>query len=123
MPIDFNPHFIFNQNSNVQQKIVNRQSISANGEGGDTFVKRVMQNVAPTPYDGIKITDEDREIIFTNLVDTDMLFGHRNDAKGYGHAIEEIDDYLATIYQLSPEESDYVKNFALKYRISGGADD
>lgn len=56
MPIDFNPHFIFNQNNNVQQKIVNRQSISANGEGGDTFVKRVTQNVAPTPYDGIKIT-------------------------------------------------------------------
>ena len=26
-----------------------------------------------------------------------MLFGHRNDAKGYGSAIEEIDKYLAKI--------------------------
>lgn len=37
------------------------------------------------------------DLIFTNLVDTDMLFGHRNDAKGYGRAIEEIDTYLAKI--------------------------
>lgn len=39
----------------------------------------------------------DFELIFTNLVDTDMLFGHRNDAKGYGSAIEEIDTYLNKI--------------------------
>lgn len=37
------------------------------------------------------------EMIFTNLVDTDMLYGHRNDAKGYGKAIEEIDTYLGQI--------------------------
>ena len=36
-------------------------------------------------------------LIFTNLVDTDMLYGHRNDAKGYGRAIEEIDTYLEPI--------------------------
>lgn len=36
-------------------------------------------------------------LIFTNLVDTDMLYGHRNDAKGYGNALEEIDVYLGEI--------------------------
>lgn len=36
-------------------------------------------------------------LIFTNLVDTDMLYGHRNDAKGYGAALEEIDVYLGEI--------------------------
>ncbi|MFA7658080.1 MAG: phosphopentomutase [Candidatus Gastranaerophilaceae bacterium] len=36
-------------------------------------------------------------LIFTNLVDTDMLYGHRNDAKGYGQALEEIDVYLGEI--------------------------
>uniref|UniRef100_UPI00402A20B2 phosphopentomutase n=1 Tax=Candidatus Scatousia sp. TaxID=3085663 RepID=UPI00402A20B2 len=41
--------------------------------------------------------DKDFELIFTNLVDTDMLYGHRNDAKGYGKAIEEIDSYLTEI--------------------------
>lgn len=39
----------------------------------------------------------DFELIFTNLVDTDMLYGHRNNAKGYGEAIEEIDRYLSEI--------------------------
>lgn len=36
-------------------------------------------------------------LIFTNLVDTDMLYGHRNDAAGYGKALEEIDVYLSEI--------------------------
>jgi len=36
-------------------------------------------------------------LIFTNLVDTDMLFGHRNDAVGYGKAIEEIDEYIGVM--------------------------
>lgn len=39
----------------------------------------------------------DTELIFTNLVDTDMLYGHRNDPKGYGKAIEEIDSYIKPI--------------------------
>ena len=29
-----------------------------------------------------------------------MLYGHRNDAKGYGQAIEEIDSYLEKILPL-----------------------
>lgn len=37
-------------------------------------------------------------LIFTNLVDFDMLFGHRNDPKGYGEAIEEFDNRLQEIY-------------------------
>lgn len=37
------------------------------------------------------------EIIFTNLVDTDMLYGHRNNPEGYGKAIEEIDTYIKPI--------------------------
>lgn len=41
--------------------------------------------------------ETDKSLIFTNLVDTDMLYGHRNDAKGYGKALEEIDEYLSLI--------------------------
>ena len=44
-----------------------------------------------------------KSIVFTNLVDTDMLYGHRNDAFGYGRAIEEIDEYVGRII---PEMSD-----------------
>lgn len=34
------------------------------------------------------------EFVFTNLVDTDALYGHRNDPRGYGDALEEIDRCL-----------------------------
>jgi len=34
------------------------------------------------------------DFIFTNLVDTDMLYGHRRDSFGYKKAIEEIDSYI-----------------------------
>lgn len=33
--------------------------------------------------------------VFANLVDTDMLYGHRNDVKGYAAALEEIDAALS----------------------------
>ena len=33
-------------------------------------------------------------LIFTNLVDFDQNFGHRNDVEGYGAAIEEFDRWL-----------------------------
>jgi len=47
-----------------------------------------------------------KSLIFTNLVDTDMLYGHRNDAAGYGKALEEIDVSLGEILDnLQDEDS------------------
>ncbi|MBF9016057.1 MULTISPECIES: phosphopentomutase [unclassified Oceanispirochaeta] len=37
---------------------------------------------------------EAKEFLFVNLVDTDMIFGHRRDVKGYGFAVSEIDTKL-----------------------------
>lgn len=48
--------------------------------------------------------EKDKSLIFTNLVDTDMLYGHRNDAKGYGKAIEEIDTYVDDIIEVMSED-------------------
>ena len=38
-------------------------------------------------------------LIFTNLVDFDMLYGHRNDPIGFGHAIEAFDRRLPELLQ------------------------
>ena len=38
-----------------------------------------------------------RGLIFTNLVDFDMLYGHRLDIEGYGKAIEAVDAFLPTL--------------------------
>jgi phosphopentomutase len=35
-----------------------------------------------------------RGLVFTNLVDFDMLYGHRLDIEGYGRAIEDLDAFL-----------------------------
>ena len=78
----------------------------SNKEGLELTIKAIdgSLDLESIKYSGVNITDETREIIFTNLVDTDMLFGHRNDAKGYGKAIEEIDNYLDKIIPLITED-------------------
>ncbi|MCR4944201.1 MAG: phosphopentomutase [Clostridium sp.] len=46
----------------------------------------------------------DEGLIFTNLVDFDMLYGHRNDPEGYGKAIEDFDSRLEEIYSKLRDE-------------------
>lgn len=44
-------------------------------------------------------------ILFTNLVDTDMIYGHRNDVEGYAGALEYFDGKLPEIFaQLKDED-------------------
>ncbi|HHY64740.1 MAG TPA: phosphopentomutase [Clostridiaceae bacterium] len=43
------------------------------------------------------IRDDFSGILFTNLVDFDMLYGHRNNIEGYARAIEDFDQRLPEI--------------------------
>lgn len=43
-------------------------------------------------------------LIFTNLVDFDMLYGHRNNPKGYAEALEELDLRLPQLLNLLRDE-------------------
>ncbi|WP_294341850.1 phosphopentomutase [uncultured Clostridium sp.] len=45
------------------------------------------------------IKNESKGLIFTNLVDFDMLYGHRNDAEGYKKALEYFDMRLPEIIE------------------------
>ncbi len=36
-------------------------------------------------------------LIFINLVDFDMLYGHRNDVEGYAAALEAVDEWIPTL--------------------------
>jgi len=47
---------------------------------------------------------EKNGLIFTNLVDFDMLYGHRNDVEGYGRALEQFDENLPRILEAMGEE-------------------
>lgn len=70
-----------------------------NKEGLELTLKALKNelNLDEIAYDKNAKYSNPNSFIFTNLVDTDMLFGHRNDAKGYGKAIEEIDTYVDDI--------------------------
>lgn len=71
--------------------------IGCNKEGLELTLEAVKNDLN---LDKIKVTEvlnPDKALIFTNLVDTDMLYGHRNDPEGYGKALEEIDVYMGEI--------------------------
>lgn len=74
------------------------------GKIEDIFAHRGITTVDHTKNnpDGIEATirflKEGRgDFIFTNLVDTDMLYGHRNDPEGYAKALEYFDAKLPEI--------------------------
>lgn len=50
--------------------------------------------------------DELKEgLIFTNLIDFDMLYGHRNNPEGYAKALEEFDQRLPEIIERLDDDS------------------
>ncbi len=74
------------------------------GKIKDIFVNSGISEAIPTGSnkEGLEATlksikEKKWDLIFTNLVDTDMLYGHRRDAQGYKGAIEQIDLYLGEI--------------------------
>lgn len=67
----------------------------------DIFAGKGLQKANPTVSnaDGMKKTLEFSKtdfhgLCFTNLVDFDMVFGHRNNAPGYANALMEFDKWL-----------------------------
>jgi len=46
-----------------------------------------------------QISYYETEFIFSNLVDFDMLFGHRNDSLGFANALEYVDSKLPSIIE------------------------
>src|SRR6185295_3709155 len=51
------------------------------------------------------INDSDAGLIFTNLVDFDSKYGHRNDAPGYAKALETFDAELAGLLEsMQPDD-------------------
>ncbi len=66
----------------------------SNGVTEDRTAKNNEQSIDQT-IDALH--DESRGIIFSNLVDFDMLFGHRRDAEGFARALEHFDSRLPEI--------------------------
>ncbi|MCS6817633.1 MAG: phosphopentomutase [Blastocatellia bacterium] len=54
-------------------------------------------NMASIESTLLAMRETDAGLIFTNLVDFDMLYGHRNDVEGYARALEAFDARLPEI--------------------------
>jgi phosphopentomutase len=60
----------------------------------DLTAKNNQQSIDQTIY---ALNQKTRGLIFSNLVDFDMLYGHRRDAEGYARALEHFDSALPAI--------------------------
>ncbi len=74
------------------------------GKIGDIFAHKGLTGEFPTGnnVEGIdrtidSIKEDSRGIIFTNLIDFDMKYGHRNDPEGYARCLEGFDARLPEI--------------------------
>ncbi len=82
------------------------KTVAAVGKIEDIFAGQGITEAIHTKddQDGIEVTlkfmeQVDRGVIFTNLVNFDAQFGHRNDAEGYGRHLEEIDEQISRLIQ------------------------
>jgi phosphopentomutase len=64
--------------------------------------------------DGLRLTLEalaalERGLLFVNLVDFDMLYGHRNDVPGFARALSELDAWLPALHAaLKPDDIAFI---------------
>lgn len=82
----------------------NKIQTIAIGKINDLFnYKGIMiQEKSKSNKEGMEIilkcaTDTNGSFIFTNLVDFDVYFGHRNDAYGFANALKQFDDFLPSL--------------------------
>jgi len=81
------------------------------GKVGDLFAGRGLSVSLPSESNrhGMELTlqavrERPAGLIFTNLVDFDMEFGHRLDAAGFARALEEFDAWLPGLQSLLGQE-------------------
>lgn len=84
----------------------NNMEVYAIGKIEDIFVNKgiTRSNHTHNNEEGIEATieaikEDFRGLIFTNLVDFDMIYGHRNNVQGYADALKYFDEKLPEIIE------------------------
>lgn len=87
------------------------KSVISVGKISDIFAGRGITESHPTHGNAegmevtLRMTEKDFSgLCFINLVDFDMLYGHRQDTEGYARALEDFDAFLPTLLSRLGEE-------------------
>ena len=77
--------------------IFNQQGIDKSwpDKGNRACIERTLELMS--------VAESSDEFIFVNLVDTDMIYGHRRDIQGYHDAVQAIDESLSEMMALMHE--------------------
>ena len=67
------------------------------GEGFDQYRKTKSNAEGISQLLSLMTANIDQSFVFANLIDTDQLYGHRQDPAGFARALEEIDRALPAI--------------------------
>ena len=91
--------------------IENGLAVKAVGKINDIFAGKGISDMVRTKnnMDGVdKMLDYSKEdfegLCFVNLVDYDMLYGHRNDVEGYAKALTEFDERMPEIQAMLKDD-------------------
>jgi phosphopentomutase len=83
------------------------------GKISDIFAHQgISQSIKATGHDALfeetlraMDSPHPKQLIFTNFVDFDMVYGHRRNLPGYAHALEALDKRLPELHQkLTPDD-------------------
>jgi phosphopentomutase len=96
----------------LDKAVRNGYEVVGVGKIGDIFAHRGLTREihAPNNHEGILKTiecvkEDFKGIVFTNLIDFDMKYGHRNDPEGYAGALEAFDRSLPELVDaLNPND-------------------
>lgn len=78
----------------VKEGVTHAIHTKSNTEGLELTLKAINKTLNLKEIAYVHPENPSMEFIFTNLVDTDMLFGHRNDPVGFANSMIEIDSYI-----------------------------
>lgn len=92
---------------NILDKLVNsNKAVYSVGKIDDIFGHRgiTKSNHTSSNHDGLLATldfmkEEFEGLLFVNLIEFDMIYGHRNDPRGYANALEEFDNFVPAIIE------------------------
>lgn len=100
------------KNNTMEHLIEAKKYVIAVGKISDIFAgKSISQNYpSHNNKDALNSTQEILNkhfegLCFINLVDTDMLYGHRNDVSGYAKSLEDTDQFLSKFLpEMKPDD-------------------